>query len=188
MEISQRNNDNNLNIYNESQERTENNIEDSDTNIVKETTEESSIKEIINIINFDNAQDEIKINDKQKEEFTDNANATKEEKGEKNNIIPDESGLNIQESKESKKTEKHKSCPSCLNKCMKWTIKAKIKSKHQCPKDFKSKYTFDGTSIFFKQIDYGILNILHNSISITKLNNISNDLKNIDPQEMLEKI
>ena len=183
MEISQSNNDNN-----ENQERTDNNIENSETNTVKETTEESSTKEIINIINFDNVQDEKKINDMQKEEYSDNANATKEEKGEKNNIISDENGLNRQESKESKKSEKHKSCPSCLNKCMKWTIKAEIKSKHQCPKDFKSKYTFDGTSVFFKKLDYSILNILHNSISMTKLNNISNDLKNIDPQEMLEKI
>ena len=88
----------------------------------------------------------------------------------------------------SEKEEKHKPCPLCLNNCIKWTLNAEIKGRRPFPKDFKSKYTFIGTSVFFKKIDFSILNTLHNSLSNTKWNISSNSLPHVNTQEILEHI
>ena len=89
---------------------------------------------------------------------------------------------------QSEKEEKHKSGPLCLNNCIKWTLNAEIKGKRPFPKDFKSKYTFSGTSVFFKKIDFSILNTLHNSLSNSKWNISSNNLPHINTHEILEHI
>ena len=79
-----------------------------------------------------------------------------------NNKENNKDELNRKESKENKKTckpkeEKHKPSPSCLNNCFKWELKAEIKGKRTFPKNFKSKYIFSGSNVFFKKLDFSIL-------------------------------
>ena len=68
--------------------------------------------------------------------------------------------LDVKESKKSDNNDKHKVCPSCLNKCINWTLQAEIKSKNSLSKNFKSKYNLKGTSIFFVDIIYYIFNLV----------------------------
>ena len=176
----------------ENNDKNENNIENKETNSLRETTEENSTKEIDTIINDSMQEEKLKNNEIQKEEESNdnNTNKIKEEKND-NNLNNDGNGLNRLDSngsKKSEKGEKHKTSPSCLNNCIKWTIKVEIKSKHPFPKNFKSKYTFNGTSVFFKKLDYSILNILHNSLSMTKKNYLANELPHINTHELLEQI
>ena len=138
-----------------------------------------------NNIDIINQNKDIKI---QKNE--NNKNLEEEKKNNENN----EDDLDRKDSNESKKSNKsqkegkHKLCPSCLNNCFKWELKAEIKGKRAFPKNFKSKFNFLGESAFFKKLDFSILNALHNSLSMTKWNISANNLQQIDTRETLENI
>ena len=159
-----------------------------DLNINKK--QENSMKEIVN--NEKKIEEISKVNesnDGQKEENNENLKKIEEE----NNKESNENDINHKDSKESKvnkseKEEKHKICPSCLNKCIKWSLKAEIKGKRPFPNDFKSKYNFLGSSVFFKKLDFSILNTLHNSLSMTKWNLSTNNLPHVNTHEILEHI
>ena len=118
----------------------------------------------------------------------------KEENEERKNNVENEEDLIRKESKESQKSnksqkgEKHKLCPTCLNNCFKWELKAEIRGKRPFPKNFKSKYTFPGKSVFFKKLDFSILNTLHNSLNMTKYNSSTNNLQYINTHDILEHI
>ena len=134
--------------------------------------------------NIDNQNKNIKI------EKNENKNIQEEKKNNKNN----EKDLDRKDSNESKKSnksqkeEKHKTCPSCLNNCFKWELKAEIRGKRAFPKNFKSKYNFSGESAFFKKLDFSILNTLHNSLNMAKWNISANNLQQINTKETLENI
>ena len=188
------NSDDNNNMV-ENNEKEENNVKDE---ITKEKND--------NVENTENKEEENRNNDKKedkKSEIDENSEITKGENNEntkKNidekeneNLDKQENDLSPKENPESninktEKEEKHKISPSCLNECIKWTLKAEIKGKRQFPNDFKSKYTFPGSSVFFKKLDFSILNTLHNSLSMTKWNLSTNNLPHVNTHEILEHI
>ena len=47
---------------------------------------------------------------------------------------------------------------SCINDCVKWTLKANINKGKNSSKSFISNYTFEGKNIFFPKLDFGVLN------------------------------
>ena len=104
----------------------------------------------------------------------------KEDESQKNNSTE----INI--NKKTSKNIDHIPNSLCLNSCFHWTLKAQIKSKHELPNHFKTKYKFDGSSSYFRKLDYSLLNILHNSLNMTKWN--LNSSANNDNQELLNKI
>ena len=197
--IKENSNEINNNIYDSNCNKLNENdkINNKENNFIKEKKDENSN----NINNNDEIKDRKNF---QKEEDIKNASFHKEENNNINSInkekeeneieekVKDEQdGLRHLESKESKKSDnndKHKVCPSCLNKCINWTLQAEIKSKNALSKNFKSKYNLKGTSIFFKKLDYSLLNMLHNSLNLTKLKTSSNDAFNVDTHELLDKI
>ena len=169
-------------------------IINNENNLIKKEIDEASIKI--------NNNDTVKYSENiQKEEEKKNVSFPKEqnnsiikekEENEMEEKVNNEQGNFIHKgSKESIKSNNnvnHKVCPSCLNKCIKWTLKAEIKSKNSLSKNFKSKYNLKGTSIFFKNLDYSLLNMLHNSFNLTKLKTLSNETFIVDTHELLEKI
>ena len=159
-------------------------------------------EEVLTTININNEKEEKnennKISDDEKSKNDEKNNVLNGEKNEIINKINEEKDNNIneeylkhkdsKESQKSNKSDKHKSCPSCLNNCMKWRLKAEIKGKRPIPKNFKTKYVFNGTNIFFKKLDFSILNTLHNSLSMAKWNISNNNAPHINTQEILEHI
>ena len=175
-------------------------------NVDKEETERNE-----NIIDIQESNNKNKNLNENKEEImnknnTNNDNINKDiiEKNRINQVIEEkknneenEEDLNRKESKESQKSksqkeEKHKPCPSCLNECFKWELKAEIRGKRPFPKNFKSQYVFPGSSVFFKKLDFSILNTLHNSLNMalnmTKYNSSTNNIQYINTHDILEHI
>ena len=179
---------------NENLEKIEKNFSKKDENLtIKNEIDEKNELDNEKSNNGNNIQNEQK--EEKKEEKNEIINKIEDEKdnNKDKNIDINEEGLLHKDSKESKKSksekeEKHKSSPSCLNNCMKWILKAEIKGKRPFPKNFKSKYIFNGTNIFFKKLDFSILNTLHNSLSMTKWNISNNNAPHINTQEILEHI
>ena len=150
--------------------------------------ENETTKNIINeenINKIDNQKNGNKNNNKN--DFSENGdNQNKPNKSDKNEINTEKSEekncliennveekkdiINIEtENKDSKiKTEvNHNINPSCLNKCIQWTLNTEVKSKNNNQQnDDKSQYLLDGTSIYFKKLDQSLLNSLHNPQNI----------------------
>ena len=177
-------------------------------NVDKEETERN--ENIIDIQESNNKNKNLNLNENKEEIMnknnTNNDNINKDiiEKNRINQVIEEkknneenEEDLNRKESKESQKSksqkeEKHKPCPSCLNECFKWELKAEIRGKRPFPKNFKSQYVFTGSSVFFKKLDFSILNTLHNSLNMalnmTKYNSSTNNIQYINTHDILEHI
>ena len=82
----------------------------------------------------------------------------------------------------------HKSCPSCLNNCIQWTLNAEIivrtPNQNQSSNNInKYQISFLGTSTFFKKLDQSLINCFHNPQNIT-----SSIYKNLDYTSLLDLI
>ena len=177
-------------------------------NVDKEKTEKN--EKIIDIQENNNKNENKNLNENKEEIMnknnTNNDNINKDiiEKNRINQVIEEkknneenEEDLNRKESKESQKSksqkeEKHKPYPLCLNDCFKWELKAEIRGKRPFPKNFKSQYVFSGSSVFFKKLEFSILNTLHNSLNMalnmTKYNSSTNNFQYINTHDILEHI
>ena len=142
-----------------------------------------------NIINDENKnQLDVKINElinnsnnnKNKNDFSEN------EKNEGQNNTLTENNTVSQEKYDLEIN--HKSCPSCLNNCIQWTLNAEIivrtPNQNQSSNNInKYQISFLGTSTFFKKLDQSLINCFHNPQNIT-----SSIYKNLDYTSLLDLI
>ena len=157
--------------------------------IKKEKLKDDISMEFIKTNNNSNNSSEIdkeETNNNKNNEINNNSETINENY---NNNAEKSENIEIKENIVNKKNSKnidHIPNSLCLNSCFNWTLKAQIKSKHELSTHFKTKYKFDGSSSYFRKLDYSLLNILHNSLNMTKWN--LNNGPNNDNQELLNKI
>ena len=141
-----------------------------------EKTKEDNIITSENIINKENLnQNEIKNNEVENNNINNKKEILENEINPKNIELngtvenKNKNDLNIKHENEDKEI-KHKFNGTCLNKCFKWILNIQIKNKDaniKFPIDFKTQYTLQGTSIFFKKLEQSLINCLHNCQNIS---------------------
>ena len=98
----------------------------------------------------------------------------------KENIIKEK--IQNETSTKDSQINKHKQIPSCLNNCIKWTLKAYINNDNQNKENNIGKqYEFSGKSVFFKKLEASILNVLQNNSSNNN-NNYNNILNKMEKE------
>ena len=171
--------------FNQQTEQNEHNLKDElKENITKEDkkndilfTEKMKKETDININESSNIENNKKTN----------VNNMDEHKIEINNININNFNMNTNEIIiENNKTKNinHEIVPECINNCFNWTLRAHINKKNQ--KDFKFNYNFQGKSIFFPKLEYGILNAMNNSSCFEKCFSKNNNFEN--KKKVLEKL
>lgn len=85
------------------------------------------------------------------------------------------------------KISKHKIFPICINNCIIWTLKAHLNFGKENKTEMRSNYLFKGKSLYFIDLDYGLLNALNNNLSFEKC--FPKDKNNFDSKKkILEKL
>ena len=98
----------------------------------------------------------------------------------KENIIKEK--IQNETSTKDSQINKHKQIPSCMNNCIKWTLKAYINNDNQNKENNIGKqYEFSGKSVFFKKLEASILNVLQNNSSNNN-NNYNNILNKMEKE------
>ena len=98
----------------------------------------------------------------------------------KENIIKEK--IQNETSTKDSQINKHKQIPTCLNNCIKWTLKAYINNDNQNKENNIGKqYEFSGKSVFFKKLEASILNVLQNNSSNNN-NNYNNILNKMEKE------
>lgn len=158
--------------------------EDTFNNNIVENKIAINHKNILNSTNHN--KNAIKSNELDKEN-------SKREEG-KSTYIPEDININMNineeiNQKDKIKLQNHKTEISCINNCITWTLKAKIKinKKSNIQKDFKSYYIFQGKNIFFQQLDFSILNAFNNSLCFDRCF-LSNKIHFDNKKKFLEKL
>ena len=183
--INKINKENKNEVVSNEQEIINNDIQKEKLKEENETTPKNIINEE-NINKIDNQKNENKNNNKN--DFSENGdNQNKSNKSDKNEINAEKSEEknciiensitekkditnNETEDKDSKSKSEvnHNINPSCLNKCIQWTLNTEIKSKNNNQQnENKSQYLLNGTSIYFKKLEQSLLNSLHNPQNIS---------------------
>ena len=129
-----------------------------------------------NLNNDSEKNNKIDINEKNKtskEQETNIEEKTKEKHKNINQEKPKEKNIISNNEKEEEKEKQHNLSPSCLNKCIQWILNADIKNKNlnqninKISNNFKTHYTFFGSSSFFKKLEQSLINSLHNPQNIS---------------------